>query len=170
MATWIARARRTVSVGLLGALVITAGSVWLGAQALSGGIRTVWFLLAAVFAWISLSRLTRLWWNLGLLLRHRTALIAEFTPNRTGGDEADNGAGSAVIEMVERSERDGGPTMFVISQEFAGGQWGAGGDTTPWLRLLGSTARAGLVTVVVSTLVTAVFALLALVFLLALAI
>lgn len=165
MADWIGRARRTVGIALLGALMITVVSVWLGAQALSGGIRIVWFVLAAVFAWISLARLVRLWWDLGALARHRAELIAEIAGSRT--DESDPAL--AVIEMVERTERGGGQTMFVVGQGFADRRLGGDGSSTPWLRLLGATARRGLATAVASTLITAVFAVMALLFLVALA-
>lgn len=152
-------------------VVIAVGSSLLGAAALEGGARTVWIVLAVVFGWIAISKVVRLRWNLAKLVRNRLALEDELRGVVQGRPPGD----PIVIDLATPEPGAGADVdsraMEVWSQEFLSGSAVPGSTLRDyrWISLAIGTAKQLGVAVVVSTLITVVFALMALVFLLALA-
>jgi hypothetical protein len=170
-----ARAGTVVTWAVLIAAAIAGGSYWAGLMALDGGIRTVWIVLGAAFAWISLAGLVRLRWNLARLRRHADDLVGEV---RTLID-SDPSNERTVIEVVETTEADGsaghsmpGQSIMTFSQQFSGLGPMMGAERTQyrWLTRLVNTMKSLISTAAKAFVITGVFAALGLIFLIALAI
>lgn len=165
VASLAARAGRLVSWWLLVAAFVVLGSFWAGLEALDGGIRTVWVVLGAVFAWISIVGLIRLRWNLAAIRRNSDRLVDEVRRLVT----EDPGTERVVVDAVEVGETSDERTVMVFSQQFSGlgGALGTGYD---WTGRVVSTMRSGFFTLAKSIVIVSMFAVLGLIFLLALAI
>jgi hypothetical protein len=170
----VSRVTPVVNVALVVVVMISVGSYAAGLSALSNGIRTVWLVLGGVFGFTAIRGLVRLRWNLTAIRRHRNDIAAELLDLH----RLDPATGSTVIEMIERTDDEGAgvySTQFGYSGRST--QFGAIGrtldgsipGTAPWLTRLVSTARRGVVAVLVAMAITAIFALLGLIFLVALA-
>lgn len=152
---------------LLVATAITAVSILAGLVALEGSIGIVWGVLAAGFAWISVVGLARIRWNLALLRRHLDDMVTEVDHL----DREDPQRSHLVIDLVETDQGTTGYTFF--NQDFGMLQSAsATGDfatAAPWIERLGNVARRGVIQVIATIFITAVFALLGLIFAVALA-
>jgi hypothetical protein len=152
------------------AAVIAAGSYWAGLMVLDGGVRTAWMVIGAVFAWMSVVGLVRLRWNLATLRRHADDLVGEV---RTLID-ADPSNERTVIEAVETTDTTSQPgsSMMVFSRQFSnlGPMMGTERARYRWLPRLVDTMKSLLSTAVKAVVITVVFAMLGLIFLIAAAI
>jgi len=161
---------------LLIATTITAVSILAGLAALQGGIRIVWIALAAGFAWISIIGLARIRWSISALRRHLDDMVNEIGTL----DARDPRRSQEVMEVIEVIEvvdtRQGSTGGTVFSQEFGALRTAAGdgsyrslpGSATPWIEQLGRLAQRGVLQMMATIFITAVFALLALIFAVAL--
>lgn len=171
--TVIGRISPYVTLILLLVAAIVIGSYLAGLAALSGGIRTVWAVLAAVFGFLAIRGLVRLRWNLAVIRRHRSDLVSELVDLRRDDPDAE----SVVIDMVETTE-SGDVRYTRAGYSNASGDFvrigrnleGFVGAGSPWLMRLVSTAKRGLLSVVTGVAITLVFAFMGLIFLIALAI
>lgn len=147
------------------AVIVTVGSFLLGAAALDGGARTVWILLAAVFGYLSLVRVVRLRWNIAKLLRNRMALERELT-TAIGGTDAQE---RIVIEMSDGPLSDE-TAIRIWNEEFvmASGRRLDLADYR-WIPLAVRTAQQLGIAAIITTFITLVFAVMGLLFLVALA-
>jgi hypothetical protein len=160
------RAARLTALVALAAALVCIGSFALGVAALSEGARTVWIVLGGTFCVIGVGAAVLATWRLTSVRRHATRLVDELF----GLIERDPSARRTVIETVEVGE-SGDRSVVVSSRSYGNfgtvlqGQVGdfpqlarsvAAVTTFPFLMLL-------------SIAVTIVFALLAPMFLLALA-
>ncbi len=158
-------------------VLVAVVSFLLGAAALDGGARTVWIVLAVVFGWIAISRAVRLRWNLAKLVRNRIALedeIRSVVEGRPPGDPivVHLSSPDPVDDPGHRSDDDvDSAAMEIWSREFLAGSSVSGTALQGyrWITLAVRTAKQLGLALVVSTLITVVFALMALVFLAALA-
>lgn len=161
----IRRIGRYVSRFALVAVVVTVGSTLLGAAALDGGARTVWLVLAVVFGYLSLARVLRARWNIARLLNNRLALERELAMavGSTGAQDR------IVIEMADGPLSDE-TAIRIWNEEFAGAA-ARGLDQADyrWIPLAARTAQQLGIAAIVTTFVTFVFGVMALLFLLALA-
>jgi hypothetical protein len=154
-----------VSMLALGAVVITVGSLLLGIAALDGGAQTVWIVVAVVFGWISLSRVARVRWNVAKLSRNRDALETELLMAINQRPDAER----VVIDLRDNEVSDE-VALEIWTREFAS----TPGDTSQmsgfrWLPLAVQSLKQLGVALITTTLITAVFAILALLFLVAIA-
>lgn len=161
----IRRIGRYVSRFGLIAVAVTLGSFLLGAAALDGGARTVWIVLAAVFAYLSLARIVRLRWNIAKLLHNRLALERELT-TAIGGTDAQE---RIVIEMSDGPLSDE-TAIRIWNEEFVA----AGGPRLDpadyrWIPMAVRTAQQLGIAAIVTTFITLVFAVMGLLFLIAIA-
>ncbi len=168
----LGRVTPSVTLILIIVTAVAVGSYLAGLAALSGGIRTVWIVLGALFGFIAIRGLVRLRWNLAAIGRHRSDVVNELIDLRQSDPQAD----SVVIDMIETTESD--DVRYTRA-----GYSGASGDFTrigrnlegftsassPWLTRLVTTAKRGVVAVLTSIALALVFAFLALIFLIALA-
>jgi hypothetical protein len=148
-----------------GAVVITVVSLLLGIAVLDGGARIVWIVLAVAFGWISLSRVVRVRWNVAKLSRNRDALETDLLLALNQRPDAER----VVIDLRD-SEVSDEVAMEIWTREFAS----VPSDTSQmtgfrWLTLAVQSLKQLGVVLITTTLITAVFALLAVVFLIALA-
>ncbi len=151
---------------------VAVGSYLAGLAALSGGIRTVWMVLGALFGFVAIRGVVRLRWNLAAIRRHRSDLVNELIDLR----QSDPNAESVVIDMIETTESDG-------VRYTRAGYSGASGDFTrigrslegvigsgsPWLARVVSTTKRGVLALVTAIVIAVVFAFLAVIFLIVLA-
>lgn len=166
--TVLAQVRRVggyVTKLLIGAVVITVGSILLGITALEGGVRTVWIVLAVAFAWISLSRVVRVRWNVARLMRNRDALETELLMAMNQRPDTER----VVIDLTDAEVSDE-VAMEIWTREFAN----APIDSSPlggfrWLPLAVQSLKQLGVVLITTTFITAVFAVMGLLFLVALA-
>ena len=171
--TVIGRISPYVTLILIVVSAIVIGSYLAGFAALSGGIRTVWAVLAAVFGFLAIRGLVRLRWNLAVIRRHRADVVSELVDLRRDDPDAD----SVVIDMIETT--DSGDVRYTrAGYSNASGDFvrigrsleGFVGAGSPWLMRLVSTAKRGLLSVVGAVAITLVFAFMGVIFLIALAI
>jgi len=153
---------------LLVATAVTTISVVAGIAALQDGIRIVWIVLAAGFAWVSVIGLARIRWSLSVLLRHLNDMVAEVDHL----DREDPQRSHLVIDLIETGQ--GSTTNTVFNQDFSvlrtpTDSRGARAAATPWIERLGQLARRGVLQVMATIFITAVFGVLALIFVVALA-
>lgn len=146
------------------AIAVTVVSFLLGVAALDGGARTVWIVIGGVFAYLSLARVVRLRWNIAKLLHNRLALERELTTAIGGTDTQER----IVIEMSDGPLSDE-TAIRIWNEEFAG----VGGRRLEaadyrWIPMAVRTAQQLGVAAIVTTLITLVFAVLGLLFLVAL--
>lgn len=154
-------------------ILVAVGSFLLGAAVLDGTARTVWVVLAVVFGWIAISRAVRLRWNLAKLVRNRPALEDEIRSVVAGRSPDD----PVVIHLstpdpaAEAGHDVDTRAMEIWSREFVAGSHMPGSPFAGyrWISLAVQTAKQLGLALVVSTLITAVFALMAVIFLVALA-
>ncbi|MEX2626762.1 MAG: hypothetical protein WD225_07740 [Ilumatobacteraceae bacterium] len=147
------------------AIVAAVGGLLLGMSALEGGARTVWIVLAVLFGWFSLSRVIRLRWNIAKLVRNRVALEHEL--GVAIGERSDSER--AVIDVGDGTLSDE-TAMQIWTEEFVMTSRGvAGNGDYRWIPLAVRTAKQFGGAAIVTTLVTTVFVLMALIFLVALA-
>lgn len=158
---------RAATLLLIAAIVICVGSFWLGMEALSGGIETVWIVLAFFFGAIAIGCALRARLRIGRVRRHIPAIAGDIR-NLVADGRSD------VITIVVQDDdlASGGPLELsrgmsgmegmrrVSSQGLANSANFADAvraiTTFPWLAI-------------VTILITAVFAFLGLIFLIALA-
>ena len=62
---------------LIGVVVVVVGGFYLGVQALSGGIETVWIVLGTVFGSIAIGAAVTAWWRVWSVRRHLPELGEE---------------------------------------------------------------------------------------------
>lgn len=162
-----ARAGGLVTWFTIVAVFIVVGAFWAGLEALDGGVRTVWIVLGAVFGWIALVGLIRLRWNLGAVRRNADALVDEVRRII----ENDPGTERTVIEATETGERADGRVLMVFSQQFSGLGPALGPDRRNyrWLPRTIDTMRTGIFTLAKAFVICCMFAVLGLIFLIALA-
>lgn len=149
---------------LIAAVVIDLGSFWLGLEALSGGIESVWAVLGVVFAAIAIGCAFVARWRLGRVRKHVPELVSDVR------SLVENGQDTAYT-VIDVFDNDDGPATFGVSRSVIGmkGLVGSG--------LAGSAKLTQAVTAITSfpwlalatVAITAVFGFLAFVFLIALA-
>ena len=159
------RVVRWATVLLIAAVVIDVGSFWLGMEALSGGVESVWAVLGVVFAAIAIGCAVVARWRVGRVRKNVPALVTDVRSLVAQGQDTAH----TVIDVFD--SEDGGPATFGVSRSVIGirGLVGSG--------LSGSTKLTEAVTAITSfpwlalatVAITSVFGFLALVFLLALA-
>lgn len=161
----VRRIARYVSYLAIAAIAVAVVSLLLGVAALDGGARTVWVVLALVFGWLSIARVLQVRWNIARLLRNRLALEREL---RTAIDRRPDGD-RIVIEMSEGELADG-TAMQIWTRDFmTPATDGAVYDDYRWLPLAVKSAKQLGLAAIATTFITAVFALMAVIFLIALA-
>lgn len=161
------RAARLVAWWFLIAAFVVIGAYVAGLAVLDGGLRTVWFAVGLLVCWVVVVGLGRLWWNLVTIRRHSGDLVGELG-RLVGQDPASE---RLVVDAVEVGEAGQDRSVMVFSQQFAGLGPTIGADRASyrWTDRVVSTMRSGFVTVAKSVVFTGLFAVLGLVFLLALA-
>ncbi len=156
---------RAATVLLVAAVVIDVGSFWLGLQALSGGIESVWAVLGIVFGAIAIGCAAVARWRIGLVRKHVPAIAAEVRSLVASG----KGDELTVIDVFE--DGTSSPTTIGASRSVVGMR-GLSGQT-----LSGSVKLAHAVHAItsfpwlalVTVAITSVFAFMAFIFLIALA-
>lgn len=166
----IRRIARYVSYLTIAAIGIAVASLLLGMATLDGGARTVWVVLAVVFGWLAIARVVQLRWNIARLLRNRLALEREL---RTAIDQRSDS--ERVVIDLSHDDASGdavdGTAMQIWTRDFvmapgAGAQAYAG---YRWIPLAVKSAKQLGIAAVATTFITVVFAVMALIFLIALA-
>lgn len=161
----VRRIARYVSYLTMAAIAIAVVSTVLGVVALDGGARTVWVVLAVVFGWLSIARVVQVRWNISRLLRNRVSLEREL---RTAIDRRPDRE-RIVIEMTDDELADG-TAMQIWTRDFmTPGVDGQAYDDYQWLPLAVRSAKQLGIAAIATTLITAVFAVMALIFLIAIA-
>jgi hypothetical protein len=160
------RAARLTALVALVAVLVCIGSFALGVAALSDGARTVWIVLGGGFAVIGVGTAVLATWRLMSVRRHATALVDELF----GLMERDPSARRTVIETVEVGET-GDRSVVVSSRSYGGVGTALQGRVGEFPQLARSIAAVTTFPflMLVSIAVTIVFAFLAPLFLLALA-
>jgi hypothetical protein len=161
----------------LGTLVVCVGGFVLGVAALSGGIETVWIVLAIFFGAIAIASSGVALWRVAAVRRHVPALTDEI--RSLVGDGRDPSQ-RVVIEsfVVDDGTGDGGRvgdpaagSAVVLSRRLYGMRGSTAGATTGTVRLAAATKALTLMPVLllVAVLISMVFAFSAFLFLIALA-
>jgi hypothetical protein len=151
-------------------IAICVGSFLLGIAALDDGIETVWIVLGGVFAVLAISAAVRATWRVSSVRRHAGTLVGEMKQLIT----RDPAARRTVIETVEVGEAGtrGGQRAVLVSSRgygsFGGTLRGRAGEYPQLARAVAAVTTFPLL-LLLGALVAAVFAALALIFLLALA-
>lgn len=155
-----------------GAVVVCVGSFLLGVAALDGGIRIVWILFGTVFAVVAIGAAAIARWGVGRIRHDVPTIAAEVRAMITDG----RGSGDVIITELDRQMPDGdGETLsgsaIVVSRRVSGLRDLAGhglGGATRFAAAVRAITRLPLLALL-TVAVTMVFAFLAFVFLLALA-
>jgi hypothetical protein len=159
------RVVRWATLLLVAAVVIDVGSFWLGMEALSGGIESVWAVLGVVFAAIAIACAFVARWRLGRVRRHVPELVSDVRSLVSKGPDTAH----TVIDVFDNPS--GGPATFGVSRSVVGmkGLAGTGlaGSAKLTQAVIAITSFPWLALVTVA--ITSVFGFLALVFLIALA-
>jgi hypothetical protein len=156
---------RAATMLLVAAIVIDVGSFWLGLEALSGGIETVWAVLGTVFGAIAIGCAAVARWRIGLVRKHIPEIASDVRSlvAQGRGDEL------TVIDVFEDGSY--GPSTIGASRTVVGMR-GLSGST-----LVGSAKLAHAVHAItsfpwlalVTIAITSVFGFMAFIFLIALA-
>ena len=151
---------------LLLAVVFGVGGFLLGIAALDGGIETVWIVLGGLFAVIAIGSVATALLRLRSVRRNAGELVDDVRTLITGDRRTER----TVIETVESTERSKDDGVVAISREFLSLRNAVGGGIGRF-RSLGMAMSAvttfpGLVAV--ATVITFVFAVLSVLFLIAL--
>jgi len=102
---------------LLATLVICGGGFWLGLEALSGGIETVWIVLGAAFGSLAIGSALVAWWRVSSVKRHVPALAAEVRSLVEGGYDPSN----TVIETFEVVDGESSNSSAIVMSRQMGG-------------------------------------------------
>ncbi|MGH9135320.1 MAG: hypothetical protein ACRDZZ_15380 [Ilumatobacteraceae bacterium] len=161
------RAMRFAGFVFVVAALVGTVSFLLGLAALDGGIRTVWIVLGLFFGGIAVGGSFLARWRLGSVRRHANALVAEVRSLLETGHAGTR----TVIETFEADERRGGDSVLVVSRDFFSLRDAVGNRVADFRKLTSAvtavTSFPGLVLSAIA--ITLVFAVLAPIFLLALA-
>jgi hypothetical protein len=152
---------------LIGTLVVCVGGFLLGVAALSGGIRSVWIVLAIVFGALAIGSAFIARWRVGSVRRHVPELVDEIRTLVTDGSDQTR----TVIETFTVDADGDGGSAVVLSRQMSGFRGVAGSG------LAGSARLSAAVTAITSfpalvlgaILISLVFAFLGFIFLIALA-
>lgn len=170
---WVAVIARRASrfAGRLLAMTVLAcvGGFWLGLEALSGGIETVWIVLGVTFGSLAIGSAFVAWWRVSSVKRHVPALADEVRSLVQQGYDPSN----TVIDTFEVHDQPGERTSstIVMSREM-------GGFRSQVLRAPGSYEQLSAATKAITSfpflaigavLISMVFAFLGFIFLIALA-
>jgi hypothetical protein len=155
---------------LLGAVVVCVGGFLLGVAVLSGPIEQVWVVLGIVFGAIAIGGAIMARWRVGAVRRHVPELASEVRTLITEGKDT----GRTVIETFTVDDQDegaGSDSAIVLSRRMYGFRNMAGSGLASSARLTAAiTALTSFpVLVLMSVLISLVFAFLGVVFLIALA-
>lgn len=161
---------------LLGVVVVCVGGFWLGVQALSGGIETVWIVLAFTFAAIAIGSAVVARWRVGSVRRHLPELAAEVRTLATEDPSSTRTVVEAFVvdtDVEEASADEGGTgrSAIVMSRQMGGFRNVADVGDTRTVRL-NAAVRAMTsfpFLVLAAIMISFVFAFLGLIFLVALA-
>lgn len=152
------------AVTLALATVVCIGSLLLGIAALSGGIETVWIVLAIVFAAIAIGGPLVALWRALSARRHAPEILSEVRALATGRPD-----GREVIETFV-VEEDGQSTVVLARRTSGlGGAARSAPGQAPRLAAATSGLAAFPFQILVTLIVTSVFGFLGLIFLIALA-
>lgn len=156
----------------LAALVVCVGSFLLGLAALDGGIRTVWIVLGIVFAAIAIGNAVVGWWGVGRIKRDVPAIAGEVRTLISEGRER----GALIVQEFNQQRNDGedetiGGSAIIVSRHAFGlrGLAGHGFEGAGRLGMAVQSVTRFPLLALSSIVITLVFAFLALIFLLALA-
>lgn len=168
------RVRQFTSLVLVFAVMIGVASYLLGIAALSGGVRTVWIVLGAVFGWLSIARLVQQRWRVEQLYRNTDDLVSEIrllmareverdpdVVDTWATDRSDDDVAAAWTRQLMTLDGPDGRERFARTSEAVG---------LRWIPLAVTTVRRLPFVMLGSIFITGVFGVLALIFLLGLAI
>jgi hypothetical protein len=161
------KASRFAGKVLIAAIVICVGSFYLGIEALSGGIETVWIVLGIVFGAIAIGGAAVAVWRAYAVKRHVPQLADEVRALAVDGrPEA-----QTVIETFEVGDAEAGGSAIVMSRQLGGSRASLGPALSQSKRLYEATRAMTMFPfqMLATVLITMVFAFLGLIFLLALA-
>jgi hypothetical protein len=163
---------------LLGTVVVCVGSFLLGLAALSGGVETIWSVLAIVFGSIAIGAATVARWRVGAVRRHVPQLAEEVRRLVTDGTDRSR----TVIETFAVDPYEGGTgnapggpsdreSAIVLSRRMSGfrGTLGSGLERTVRLSAAVTALTTFPLLVLMAVAISVVFASLGLIFLIALA-
>lgn len=150
--------------------VICGLSFYLGIEALSGGIETVWIILGIFFGAIALGGPLVALWRVGSARRHLSDIQREVRTLAEEGGDPSNTVVETIIVGDPESDPDAG-SAIVMSRQMGGFQTTYGNDLAKAPHLADATkALAAFPFQILVTIgITTVFGFLALIFLLALA-